>query len=64
LGGEILADALQLEVAMARNHSFFIVILLLALATPTLAPGQGESADERARKTEAQMTDDERFGLI
>ncbi len=49
---------------MAQNRPFLILMLLLAIVTPTIAPAQEESADERARKTEAQMTDDERFGLI
>src|SRR5262245_48997972 len=49
---------------MAQSNPFFILILLLTLVTPTIAPAQGESADERARQTEAQMTDDERFGMI
>src|SRR5262245_25317684 len=49
---------------MAPSHPLVILMLLLALVTPTVAAAQGESADERARQTEAQMTDDERFGMI
>jgi beta-glucosidase len=48
---------------MQPNHPFFILMLLLTLVTPTVAPAQGQSADERARATEEQMTDDERFSL-
>ena len=49
---------------MPRIHPFFILMLLLTLVTPTVAPAQGQSPDERARATEQQMTDDERFSLI
>ena len=49
---------------MLKSHPFFIVMLLLPLVTPTVAPAQGASADERARATEQQMTDDERFSLL
>jgi hypothetical protein len=37
--------------------------MLLSLVTPTVAPAQGKSPDERARQTESQMTDDERFSM-
>src|ERR671915_48444 len=50
--------------AMAQRHPFFILMLFLTLVASTTASAQGESADERARQTEAQMTDDERFGMI
>jgi len=49
---------------MPKIHPFFILMLLLTLVTPTVAPAQGQSPDERARATEQQMTDDERFSLI
>src|SRR5262245_15658987 len=49
---------------MLEGHSFFILMLLVSLGTPTVTPAQGESADERARQTERQLTDDERFSLI
>jgi beta-glucosidase len=37
---------------------------LLVLIVPTVAVGQAPSPDERARQTERQMTDDERFSLL
>jgi beta-glucosidase len=37
---------------------------LLVLIVPTVAVGQDPSPDERARETERQMTDDERFSLL
>jgi beta-glucosidase len=49
---------------MPKGHLLFILIMLLTLVTPTVAPAQGESPDERARQTESQMTDDERFSMI
>lgn len=49
---------------MAQVRPFSILLLALAFAAPTGALAQGASADERARATEAQMTDDERFGMI
>ena len=52
---------------MACIRSRFIFILIVALAAlvvPTVAAAQAKSAAERARETEAQMTDDERFGMI
>src|SRR5215831_15293094 len=55
---------LYADVAMPKIHPFFILMLLLTLVTPTVAPAQGQSPDERARATEQQMTDDERFSLI
>src|SRR5215510_9967818 len=55
---------LQVEVAMQKSFSFFALVLVLTLLTPTVAPAQGQSADERARQTEQQMTDDERFSLL
>src|SRR5262245_61172308 len=48
---------------MADGPLFFNLLVLLIVVTPTVALAQGASADERARQTEAQMTDDERFGL-
>jgi beta-glucosidase len=49
---------------MSRSHRLFMLMMLLALVTPTVAPAQGGSPDERARATEARMTDDERFSLL
>ena len=49
---------------MSRSHRVFMLMMLLALVTPTVAPAQGGSPDERARATEARMTDDERFSLL
>jgi beta-glucosidase len=41
-----------------------VVQLALSLIAPAIALAQESSADARARATEQQMTDDERFGLI
>jgi beta-glucosidase len=49
---------------MANRPLVFILLALLTVATPSVTLAQGASADERARQTEVQMTDDERFGLI
>jgi beta-glucosidase len=49
---------------MRRRRSFLKLVLLLALITPAVAPAQRQTADERARETEQQMTDDERFSLL
>lgn len=49
---------------MNERPLFFIWLALLLVVTPSATLAQGDSADERARQTEAQMTDDERFGLI
>ena len=49
---------------MGKSFPFFALVLVLTLVTPTVAPAQGQSADERARETEQQMTDDERFSLL
>src|SRR5262245_39124993 len=42
----------------------WLVQLALSLIAPAVALAQESSADARARATEQQMTDDERFGLI
>src|SRR5262245_6869745 len=39
-------------------------LLTLAIALPSFAQITPTSPEERARATEAQMTDDERFGMI
>jgi beta-glucosidase len=49
---------------MEKSSPFFPLVLVLALIMPTVAPAQGQTADERARQTEQQMTDDERFSLL
>lgn len=49
---------------MPRGHPIAALALLLAFAAPTIALAQGPSPDERARQTEAQMSDDERFSLL
>jgi hypothetical protein len=49
---------------MAKRLLVFILLVLLVVVTPTVAPAQGESPDERARITERKMTDDERFSLL
>lgn len=49
---------------MLQSHPCCILMLFLALVMPIVAHAQGEPADERARATEAKMTDDERFSLI
>jgi len=51
--------------ACIRSRFIFIrIVALAALVVPTVAAAQAKSAAERARETEAQMTDDERFGMI
>jgi beta-glucosidase len=40
------------------------LLILIGLAAPPAALAQESSVDARARETEQQMTDDERFGLI
>lgn len=49
---------------MTKMLLSLILVLLLALAAPIVAPAQSQSPDERARQTEQQMTDDERFSLL
>jgi beta-glucosidase len=49
---------------MDKSFRFVALVLALALVMPTVAPAQGQSADVRARQTEQQMTDDERFSLL
>ncbi len=49
---------------MRRSRSFLTFISLLALTMPIVALAQGQTADERARQTEQQMTDDERFSML
>nr|AQQ74489.1 GH3 [uncultured bacterium] len=47
------------------NRPFFVAWLtFLLVAAPSVTLADVTSADERARQTEAQMTDDERFGMI
>src|ERR687885_769748 len=41
-----------------------LVTMALTMALSGAAQGQAASPDERARETEAKMTDDERFSLI
>lgn len=49
---------------MANRPFFFVSLAFVVVATPSATVAQHASADERARQTEAQMTDDERFGMI
>src|SRR5690606_36800493 len=42
----------------------FVVSTFLTVVPPSATVAQGASADARALQTEAQMTDDERFGMI
>lgn len=49
---------------MRRSRSFLKLVLLLAVITPVVATVQGQTPDDRARQTEQQMTDDERFSLL
>ena len=49
---------------MQKRNPLLDLILLLTLVTPTVAAAQEHSADERARATEEQMTDDGRFSLL
>src|SRR5262245_59249203 len=49
---------------MGKRHLFFLLLVLPIVVTPTVASAQGQTADERARQTEQQMTDDERFSLL
>jgi beta-glucosidase len=52
---------------MHADSSFIarlVLLVLLTLDAPPIALAQESSPDARARETEQQMTDDERFGLI
>ena len=49
---------------MATRTLLLILSALFVVVTSPSPIAQADSADERARQTEAQMTDDERFGLI
>jgi beta-glucosidase len=49
---------------MTNRPFFFVSLVFLIGLTPSVTVGQDASVDERARQTEAQMTDDERFGMI
>jgi len=44
--------------------AWLAVLLSLIHIAPTLALAQGPSPDERARLTESQMMDEERFSLV
>ena len=50
----------------ARRHRSpaFLLTMTLTMALSGAAQGQAATPDERARETEQQMTDDERFSLL
>src|SRR5262245_5178722 len=63
--GPIEQGTMNITMQATRLHSLaLLVAIILAIAQSRTAQGQEASADERARETEAKMTDDERFSLI
>jgi beta-glucosidase len=50
--------------AVRQRSLAFLLTMTLTVALAGAAQGQAASPDERARITEQQMTDDERFSLI
>jgi beta-glucosidase len=62
--GEIPTAGSISGVAVAKRLLVIIFLELLIVVTPTVGPAQGESPGERARQTEAMMTDDERIAMI
>lgn len=64
--GQILAMPLLSMVLLATRARRVMIVAVSALITTAVHP-QGlppEAAQEKARATEAQMTDYERFGLL
>ncbi len=49
---------------MKAGRTFLLLVSLLVPLGSGVAVAQGPSPDERARRTEQQMTDDERFSLL